>query len=255
MSDLGAFQSAFAETASGSVQAPNLFWSADDPGLRVYRNNVVSAVASALGSGFPALRRLVGEDFFLAMSAAYFDAHPPGERTLVAYGEWLPKFIKTIPQVEASPFLGDVARLDRAWLDAHIAADQRPLHVDDLVDLDGEALARLRVALHPSVQIVRTDWSCYEIWLANREGGASALAPRTATRTSETILIWRASGEVISRHLSATEAAFLGALLPSGTLQAAAEGVAGIADADLSAIFASALASSVLVSADGEPHD
>lgn len=255
MNDLGAFQSAFAKAASGTVEAPNPFWSANDPGLRVYRNNVVSAVAGALGSSFPALRRLVGEDFFLAMSAAYFDAHPPEERTLVAYGEWLPEFIETIPQLEPSPYLSDVARLDRAWLDAHIAADQRPLHADDLVGLDGDALAVLRVALHPSAQVVRTDWSVYEIWRANREDGAAALAPRTATRASEAILVWRASGEVASRCLSAAETAFLGALSPAGTLQAAAEGVADVADADVSAIFASVLASGVLVSEDGEAHD
>lgn len=255
MSELDAFQAAFAKGMPGTVQTPTPFCSANDPGLRVYRNNVVSAVAGALGSSFPALRRLVGEEFFLAMSAAYFGAHPPKERTLVAYGAGLPEFIEAIPQVEASPYLGDVARLDRAWLEAHIAADQRSLAAGDLAGLDGEALALLRVALHPSARIVRTDWSVYEIWLANREDGAAALAPHTVTHTSQSILVWRVSGEVASRRLNAAEAAFLGALSPEGTLQAAAEGIADIADANVSVIFASALASGVLVSAHGEAHE
>jgi len=252
MNELDAFQFAFAKAASGNVQAPAPFWSASDPGLRVYRNNVVSAVASALSSSFPALRRLVGESFFLAMSAAYFDAHPPRGRSLVAYGGDIPEFLEAIPQAASMPYLGDVGRLDRAWLEAHIAADCSPISVDDLAGLDGATLAGLRVALHPSARIVRTDWNVFEIWRSNREEGEATWAPHTALRASLAVLVWRAAGEVESRCLSAAEAAFLTALSPVGTLQSAAEAVAEIVDANVSAIFASALASGVLVSGDGE---
>src|SRR5690606_33849612 len=160
---------------------------------------VLSAVAGALASSFPAVRRLVGEDFFNAAAAAYFAAAPPRLRTLVAYGESFPRFLETMPSAMATPYLGDVARLDRAWLEAHIAAEAPALAPGDLAHLDADALAAAHVTLHPSARLVHCGWRIHDIWVANRADGPAAQAQHTLTRGAQAVLVWRHGGEVQHR--------------------------------------------------------
>jgi hypothetical protein len=172
MGRLAAFHAAFAHAlGEGDGNALTRFLAHDgDAGVRVYRNNVVSAVAGALASNYPAVRRLVGDPFFNALAAAYFSAAPPLTRTLVGYGEDLPRVLEDLLPAEAAPYLGDVARLDRAWLEAHLAADAAAMTAGTLAGADALAIARLRVTLHPSVGIVCTSWSVFDVWRANRDG-------------------------------------------------------------------------------------
>lgn len=255
MTSLSDFHVAFAAAvSSGKTAALAPFLIDQDQGARVYRNNVLSAVAGALASSFRAVRRLVGEDFFNAAAAAYFAAAPPRLRTLVAYGETFPRFLETMPaSAMATPYLGDVARLDRAWLEAHIAAEAPALAPGDLAHLDADALAGVRVKLHASARLVHCGWRIHDIWVANRADGPAAQAQHTLTRGAQAVLVWRHGGEVQHRVLSVGEAGFLSALDQGAALAAAAAAAsAAEPDADVSALFAGALAGGVLGRWQGE---
>ncbi|MEZ5722575.1 MAG: DNA-binding domain-containing protein [Paracoccaceae bacterium] len=56
----------------------------------VYRNNVVVSLSEALATGFPVVRKLVGEAFFSAMAGVFVRAHPPRSPVLTMYGEGFP---------------------------------------------------------------------------------------------------------------------------------------------------------------------
>jgi hypothetical protein len=89
------------------------------------------------------------------------------------------------------------------------------------------------------------------VWRANRDG--ANVEPCVVTRTEQTVLLWRTAGEVDVRLLSAPEAAFLQTLEHGGFLETAAAAACDVlAGADISAIFAGALAAGVLVELDGE---
>ena len=51
----------------------------DQPGFAVYRNTVLKGCIDALQANFPAVVRLVGEEWFRAVAALHARAQPPGD--------------------------------------------------------------------------------------------------------------------------------------------------------------------------------
>ena len=58
----------------------------------VYRNNVTVSLVEALIAAFPAVHRLVGDEFFKAMARVYVGLHPPRSPLMFAYGQDFPDF-------------------------------------------------------------------------------------------------------------------------------------------------------------------
>src|SRR5665213_1812162 len=56
----------------------------------VYRNNVITGLIEALQDSFPAVCRLVGEEYFRAMARLYVTARPPRSPVLLQYGADFP---------------------------------------------------------------------------------------------------------------------------------------------------------------------
>ena len=90
----------------------------------IYRNNVVVGMIEGLRSTFPAIERLVGEAFFKATAKAYLGHEPPTSPLLFRYGKTFGDFLDGFPPAAPVPYLGDVARLEWARLDAYHAADE-----------------------------------------------------------------------------------------------------------------------------------
>lgn len=140
--------------------------------FRVYRNNHYAALIGALADGYPSVQRLVGEEFFRALAAAYARQHAPRSPVMHEYGGEFPDFIAGFPPAAALPYLADVARVDWAWLRAYHAADRQALPATELAPLaDSPAVAELRLELHPSLTVVDSDWPVVSIWEANRDAG------------------------------------------------------------------------------------
>ena len=72
-------------------------------------------------------QRITGVDFFRAMARFHIRATPPTSPLLFEYGRDFPDFIETYEYARAMPWLADIARIERAWLDAYHAADAGPL--------------------------------------------------------------------------------------------------------------------------------
>lgn len=192
----------------------------EPPGFAVYRNNVVRAAVDALGDAYPAVKRLLGDTRFAALARAYWQAHPPRERTLSLYGA---RLVETLIDHELSsrfPWLADVARLDRAWLESHHAADAPLLSLRDVQTFDPAALAALQVTPHPAVRIIASDFPAWSIWQTNRED--ETVRRVSLAEGGETALVHRPAGEIRHRRLDPAEAAFLNALTKGVPLESAA---------------------------------
>jgi hypothetical protein len=205
----------------------------------VYRNNVTVSLINSLAAVFPATMRITGADFFRAMARFHVRATPPSSPLLFEYGRDFAAFIEGYEYARSMPWLADVARIERAWLDAYHAADAEPLAPQALTFIPVEELADTAFVPHPATQVLRSSYPAVSIFAANRsEGAVSGIE----TREPEDALVTRPHLEVMVRRLPPGGAVFLRGLITGEPLGAAA--AAGLADSpafDLSANIAGML--------------
>lgn len=191
------------------------------PAFAVYRNTVAKGCIDALQANYPAVTRLVGEQWMRAAAAVYMRECLPQEPMLLQYGSGFADFLATFEQAADLPYLPGVARLDRYWTEAHVACDE-PI-------LDGTAIALrhttdyLRVRLQPHAA-ARWAWfddaPIYTIWSRNR-----------SDHPADADLDWQPEGALLTRPRDAvqwvaldhTGCAFLDACAAGSTIADAAQ--------------------------------
>ncbi len=202
----------------------------------VYRNNVTVSLINALVATFPATQRITGVDFFRAMARFHVRATPPTSPLLFEYGHDFPDFIERYEYAQAMPWLADVARIERAWLDSYHAADAEPLTPQALASILPEQLANIVLTPHPATRVLRSRFPAVSIFAANRSEGPVGSITETEP---EDALVTRPRLEVTVRHLPSGGATFLLRLIVGETLGAAATAAfANYPQFDLSASIA-----------------
>jgi hypothetical protein len=205
----------------------------------VYRNNVTVSLVDALAATFPATQRITGRDFFRAMARFHIRETPPTSPLLFEYGRDFPDFIARYEYAQPMPWLADVARIERAWLDAYHAADAEPLGFGALAAIPPERLAETVFAPHPATRVLRSRYPAVTIFAANRGDGPVG---RIEAGEPEDALVTRPGLEVFVRHLPPGGAVFLSHLTAGEPLGAAAAAAfAESAGFDLSANIAGVL--------------
>ena len=175
----------------------------------VHRNNVVAGLVRALQTRFPAVEKIVGEEFFAAMARAFVVEQPPCTPLLATYGDEFAAFIAAFEPAHEIAYLADVARLEAARTRAYHAADAIPLDAGQFAALDPYAVGSMRFGLHPSTEIVRSPHPIVTIWAMN--SGEQDVAP-IENWCGEDALVFRPYLDVEVRALSPGGAAFLLAL-------------------------------------------
>ena len=153
---------------------------------------------------------------------------------LLDYGAGFAEHIQGFEPARELPYLADVARIERAWLEAYHAAEAVPLDASNFAGLDPDLLPQLRLQLHPSLHVVRSKFPVLSIWRMNVPGGVPA--PIDLEAGGEDALIVRPVPEVEVRSLPVAGADF-SAALQSGVpvLEAATAAWAADARFDLAA--------------------
>ncbi|SPB12733.1 hypothetical protein NOV72_00040 [Caballeronia novacaledonica] len=176
----------------------------------VYRNNVVAGLCDALAAAYPVTRRIVGETFFAGMARIYASRTLPRTPVMLDYGADFADFAGTFEPAMSLPYLRDVARLERAWVEAYHAPDATPLESDAFRSIDAAQLPSIRLALHPSVRVVRSPFPLVAIWQMNVDENAPGFIDIHAR--SEDALIARPHAHVDVRVLPVGAATFVEAL-------------------------------------------
>lgn len=188
-------QTEFAAALLQSHCPPGLHtWNRSAPEQRfaVYRNNHLVGLIEALADTFAVTQALVGVTFFQAMARLFVQAQPAQSALLVFYGEGFADFIDAFPPAAGLPYLGAVARLEMAYVQAYHAADAPVVAATELARWldDGDALSRLRLTLHPSVQLVSSPYAVVSLWAAHQhDDPASQLAAITLHSPQAAMLI------------------------------------------------------------------
>lgn len=147
-------------------------WHSADPASRfsVYRNNRVVSLIDTLANTLPVTQLLVGEEFFRAMAYLFVNTTPPHSPILADYGQLFSEFIERFPPAAPTPYLADIARLERLRVVAYHAADQLPASIDELTNmlLNPEELPVLQLNLHPSTKLISSPYAIVSLWAAHQ---------------------------------------------------------------------------------------
>ncbi|HEY1608433.1 MAG TPA: DNA-binding domain-containing protein [Paraburkholderia sp.] len=236
-SPLARFQDAFVAALYGrDTDDARVAACTAQPAFGIYRNTVFKGSIDALAANFPTVARLVGDAWFRAAAAVYVNASPPDDPRLLLYGRAFPDFLEHFEPARELPYLGNVARLDLLWIDAHVAPDDTCTDAASIATQPADRLTNLTLRPHASA---RWAWfhgqPAYTIWRANRE---RVEVPADLAWHSEGVLLVRRGGEVIWRPLSAAGHAFLGACAAGAPFEAAAQSALDAQpDADFGALF------------------
>ena len=219
----------------------------------VYRNNVIAGLIDALKAAYPVIHRLVGEDFFRAMAAFYASREPPDSPILLTYGAGFPDFLAAFPPVAHLPYLPDVARIERAWVEAYHAAEAPCLDSAELAAIAPENFGQTRLRLHPSLRVITSRFPALTIWQRNLPG--ATLSPVDLDAGGQAVMLLRPDAEVMVFSLPEGGAAFLLSLQDGLTVgEAALSGFASTPRFDLQENLTGLLTSRAFVAFARDPQ-
>lgn len=214
--------------------------------LAIYRNNVSSALSSALAVRYPVTRQIIGARRFAAIAATFADRQRPRDPVLIAYGESFPNHIRDSPLAAGVPYLADVAALESAWWRAYHAADGEPLRREAFAAIAPHELDALVVTFLPAMGIVASRWPILAIWSTERRGDDGH---QVNMSVAESVLVARPALEVSLSNIDESTAGFLLALLEGRSLGDATAGVeAKFSGFDLTAALTLLIASGIVAS-------
>jgi Putative DNA-binding domain len=189
--------------------------------LSIYRNTSRTALTNALRLNFPAVQRLVGEDFFAAAADIFIGREPPRTAWLDLYGESFPEFLQSFEPAAVLIYLPDVARLERAVGRALHAVDAEPLEYSQLLDIAPSARGQVCFTPHPSVSLVFSPYPVDVIWRAALARDDVALAAIDLSAGAVRLLVERRAGEVEVTRVDERQWKFAEALFTGHSLSTA----------------------------------
>ena len=212
---LAEFQDVFAAAVLQNDPAvpadPRLGDLARQPGFAVYRNTVMKGCIDALQANYPAVTRLVGEEWLRAAAALFVRSHLPRRPSLIEYGAEFPGFLQRFEPATDLPYLAGVAQLDRFWTEAHVAPDDGRLSAAEVAALPNELLERAVLRPHAAARWRWFDAApIFSIWRPNHDDDSAPL-PVDLTWQGEGALLARPGGRVQAIELGRGDCAFLDA--------------------------------------------
>jgi hypothetical protein len=195
--------------------------------LEIYRNTARSTLGNALALTYPAVRRLVGAEFFDGAAQAFIGTQLPESACLNDYGAQFAGFLGPFVgrHAPSTPlrYLPDVARLEWAVNRALHAPDRPTLELSRLGTLDAAAMAALRLIPHPSISLLWLQYPVDLVWRAVLDQDDAAMAAIDLLHGPVWLLVERVSQPVRVQRLPDAAARFTQRLFAGEPLHAALE--------------------------------
>jgi len=123
--------------------------------LVIYQNNILSNFTAVLTETYPLIRQLVGDDFFTMMTHEYAQHYPSCSSNLHDYGEYFANFFTHFSQLDAHPYLKEVAQFEWICHRLFFAADATPLDTGRLREVIEQDYSKLHFMLHPACEVMQ----------------------------------------------------------------------------------------------------
>jgi hypothetical protein len=179
--------------------------------LAIYKNNVYTQLTDALRDSYPAVHRLTGAEFFRFAATEYLMAYPPRSPILLACGGSFPRFLEGFEPASSVPYLPDVARLERLYLESYHAAEATPLSQAAFAKYLSEGMTQPDLRLHPSARLMASPFPVSRIWQLNVQS-STIDGKQRIPGGAENLLIVRSRATVEVRRVSRGAHAALAAL-------------------------------------------
>lgn len=176
----------------------------------VYHEGYRRRLAEFISNDYPTLREHLGDESFGALVEEYIGCMPSRDRNARWYASRLPDFMESRDRWRDAHLACDLARLERASLDAFDAADADAIDVDALSRIAESDWPTLQLHFHPSLRILdlRAGVAARYAFLYANGGKPPILADGR-----ERIGVWRFESDILHRSLDTDEAIALTNLL------------------------------------------
>lgn len=181
----------------------------------VYHESYRLRLAEFICNDYPTLREYLGDDAFGMLVEAYILSEPSRVRNARWYASRLPDFMASESRWRSNDFACDLARLERAHLDAFDAADADVIGVEALTLVNACDWPHLRLHFHPCLRMLNL---IAGVSAACESAGAARDQHIVPRGERETVAVWRCEGETFHRTLDPDEALALASLLDGNSL-------------------------------------
>ena len=197
--------------------------------LAIYANAYRLRLLEALGTDYPGLHTVLGDDEFDAMGRAYIAAHPSAYFSLRWFGDRLSEFLRSTAPYSQYPVFAEMATFEWAKSDAFDAADSAVANISDMAAIPPDAWPGLRFIPHHSLRRLDLRWNVPTVW---KEIDAGREPPELVESEYPIAwLLWRQDLLTYFRSLNVDEAWALDALLRGETFADLCEGLTEWIDA------------------------
>lgn len=207
--------------------------------LAIYANAYRLRLLEALGTDYPGLHSVLGDDEFDAMGRDYIAAHPSPYFSLRWFGDRMSDFLQSTEPYAKYPVFAEMAAFEWAKSDSFDAADSAVASINDMAVIPPEAWPGLQFIPHPSLRRLDLRWNVPTVWKEIEAGRE----PPALEESDYPIawLVWRQDLLTYFRSLNVDEAWALDALLRGETFAAICEGLTEWIDAQNIAVHAAGL--------------
>lgn len=205
---------------SEQLRASDGFSSAEH--LLIYRRAILGTLVRALGAIHPVCKKLVGEEFFDAMSRVYARQTPSESPDLGDYGENFGDFIASFEPAADLTYLADVARLEWCWHRAFHARDEDGINAAALEQVDEADMRRIVFRLPASANLIASDYPVHRIWQVNQDDWADDQVVDLDDGGVK-LIVWRRGHDMYIDELDAAEWLLLNLINAELTLGAIAD--------------------------------
>ena len=179
----------------------------------VYRNNVTVSLIEALESGFPVVRKLIGEENFANIARDYLRSEPPVSPVMMLYGKGFSSYLAQFEPLSKYGYLPDVARLEYALRESYHAADAPHITPEALAEVDPNKLADVTFEFSPSARLLTSPWPVLSLWRYNTQDNTEKPQAR-----AESVLVTRPEFDPIEHLLPEGADHFIRAIMAKNTL-------------------------------------
>jgi hypothetical protein len=162
--------------------------------LALYRRLIRNNYVQVLKVTYPALHRFVGRCYFEVLARGYLKRHPSTGGDLFPYGRHLTAFLN---ELQVSPLLVELARLEWVCHEVYQAADSPPLSQDQLQAIASVDPSQVTFHLQAASRLLSFPFPVHRVWLALQpEAPADEVVELPLPEQETGVVVTRGNGKV-----------------------------------------------------------